>query len=112
MLASIEYAVTVLNTPVVLVLGHDLCGAVGATIESKSLPGHIPSLAAALAAAVKASSQESGDALANAIRQNVVDNVNKLKSAAPILNLAIEQNRLKVVWGLYRLDTGRVELVS
>lgn len=112
MLASIEYAVAVLNTPVVLVLGHDLCGAVGATIESlregKSLPGHIPSLAAALAAAVKASSQESGDALANAI----VDNVNKLKSAAPILNLAIEQNRLKVVGGLYRLDTGRVELVS
>ncbi|WP_346732858.1 carbonic anhydrase [Bradyrhizobium sp. 195] len=56
--------------------------------------------------------QESGDALANAIRQNVVDNVNKLKSAAPILNLAIEQNRLEVVGGLYRLDTGRAELVS
>lgn len=88
----------------------------GATIESlregKPLPGHIPSLAAALAPAVKASSQESGDALANAIRQNVIDNVNKLKSAAPILNIAIEQNRLKVVGGLYRLDTGRVELVS
>ncbi|MGY3362023.1 carbonic anhydrase [Bradyrhizobium sp. GM0.4] len=46
------------------------------------------------------------------IRQNVIDNVNKLKSAAPILNIAIEQNRLKVVGGLYRLDTGRVELVS
>ncbi|MCK1745206.1 carbonic anhydrase [Bradyrhizobium sp. 139] len=116
MLASLEYAVAVLNTPVVLVLGHDRCGAVGATIESlregKSLPGHIPSLAAALAPAVKASSQESGDALANAIRRNVIDNVNKLKSAAPILNIAIEQNRLKVVGGLYRLDTGRVELVS
>lgn len=38
--------------------------------------------------------------------------VNKLKSAAPILNLAIEQNRLKVVGGLYRLEIGRVELVS
>lgn len=64
MLASIEYAVAVLKTPVVMVLGHDRCGAVGATIESlregKSLPGHIPSLAAALAPAVKASPRKAG----------------------------------------------------
>ncbi|MGY3146254.1 carbonic anhydrase [Bradyrhizobium sp. USDA 3397] len=115
-IASMEYAVAVLNTPLILVLGHDRCGAVGAAIKSlkddTTLPGHIPSLVAALAPAVKASSQESGDALANAIRQNVAENVYKLISAAPLLKSAVEQNRLKVVGGLYRLDTGRVDLLS
>ena len=114
--ASMEYAVAVLGTPMILVLGHDSCGAVDATIKSlkddKPLPGHIPSLVTAIAPAVKASAQQSGNALDNAIRQNVIDNVGRLKSAAPILNAAVEQNKLKVVGGIYRLATGKVELVS
>ncbi|MCA1437327.1 carbonic anhydrase [Bradyrhizobium sp. BRP20] len=115
-LASMEYAVAVLNTPLILVLGHDHCGAIDATIKSlhddKPPPGHISSLIAALAPAVTASRQQTGDTFAEATRQNVVDNVNKLRSTGPILNAAVEQNRLKVVGGLYRLDTGRVELLS
>jgi carbonic anhydrase len=115
-IASMEYAVAVLGTPLILVLGHDRCGAVDATIKSlkddKPLPGHIPSLVAAIAPAVKASSQQSGDALDNAIRQNVIDNVNALKSATPILSAAVEQNKLKIVGGIYRLSTGRVDLLS
>ena len=114
--ASMEYTVAVLGTPLILVLGHDSCGAIDATIKSlkdnKPPPGHIPSLVAALAPAVKASAQQSGNALDNAIRQNVIDNVARLKSAAPILNAAVEQNKLKVVGGIYRLATGKVELVS
>ncbi|MBJ7407968.1 MAG: carbonic anhydrase [Bradyrhizobium sp.] len=114
--ASMEYTVTVLGTPVILVLGHDNCGAVDATIKSlqdgKPLPGHIPSLVAAIAPAVKTAAQQSGNALDNAIRQNVMDNVAKLKSAAPILNAAVEQGKLKVVGGIYRLSTGTVELLA
>src|SRR6476659_4182742 len=114
--ASMEYTVAVLGTPLILVLGHDSCGAIDATIKSlkdnKPPPGHIPSLVAALAPAVKASAQQSGNPLDNAIRQNVIDNVAKLKSAAPILNAAVEQNKLKVVGGIYRLATGKVELLS
>ena len=49
--ASMEYAVAVLGAPLILVLGHDSCGAVDATIKSlkddKPPPGHIPSLVAA-----------------------------------------------------------------
>jgi carbonic anhydrase len=115
-LASMEYAVAVLNTPLILVLGHDHCGAIDATIKSlhddKPPPGHISSLVAALAPAVKGSRQQTGDTFAEVTRQNVIDNVNKLKSTGPILNAAVEQNRLKVVGGLYRLDTGRVDLLS
>jgi len=115
-IASLEYAVAVLGAPLILVLGHDSCGAVDATIKSlkdgKPPPGHIPSLVAAIAPAVKASSQQSGDALDNAIRQNVIDNVAKLKSTAPILSAAVEQNKLRVAGGIYRLATGKVDLVS
>jgi carbonic anhydrase len=115
-IASLEYAVAVLGTPLILVLGHDKCGAVDATIKSlkddKPLPGHIPSLVMAIAPAVKAVLPKGEDTLKNAIRQNVIDNVAKLKSATPILGAAVEQNKLKVVGGIYRLKNGRVEMVG
>ena len=114
--ASLEYAVAELGTPLILVLGHDACGAVSATIKSlkddTTLPGHLPSLVTAIGPAVKAVSQQTGDALANAIRQNVVDNVAKLSSATPILSAAVEQGKLNVVGGIYRLKDGRVEMVG
>jgi len=114
--ASLEYAVAELKTPVILVLGHDACGAVSATIKSlkdgTTLPGHLPSLVTALAPAVKAVSQQAGDTLSNAIRQNVLDNVARLSSATPILSAAVEQGKLKVAGGIYRLKNGRVEMVG
>jgi carbonic anhydrase len=65
--ASLEYAVQVLNTPLLLVLGHDACGAVDATIKSikdgTTLPGHLPTLVAAISPAVKAAQGEPGDML-------------------------------------------------
>jgi carbonic anhydrase len=115
-IASLEYAVAELGTPLILVLGHDACGAVSATIKSlkdgTTLPGHLPSLVTAIAPAVKAVSQQTGDTLSNAIRQNVVDNVAKLSSATPILSAAVEQGKLKVAGGIYRLKDGRVEMVG
>ena len=97
-------------------LGHDGCGAVDAAIKSlkdgTTLPGHLPSLVAGVAPAVNTVSQQGGDTLGNAIRQNVIDNVAKLRSATPILSAAVEQNKLKVVGGIYRLKDGRVEMVA
>jgi carbonic anhydrase len=113
-IASMEYAVAVLNTPLILVLGHDACGAVDATLkaikDNKPPPGHIPSLVDAIAPAAKAAMQQGGEVLDNAIRQNVIDNVAKLKLATPILNAAVEQGKLKVVGGIYRLTTGTVDM--
>jgi carbonic anhydrase len=114
--ASLEYAVAVLNTPLILVLGHESCGAVDATIKSlkddKPLPGHMPSLVQALAPAVKAVSGKGGDVLNNAIRQNVIDNVTKLRSSSPILSAAVNDKKLLVAGGIYRLGSGKVELVG
>jgi carbonic anhydrase len=115
-IASLEYAVAVLGVPLILVLGHESCGAVDAAIKSlkddTTLPGHIPSLVTGIAPAVKAVSQQGGDTLGKAIRQNVVDNVAKLSSATPILSAAVEQHKLRVVGGIYRLRDGRVDMVS
>jgi carbonic anhydrase len=114
--ASLEYAFAVLGAPLILVLGHDSCGAVSATIKSlkddTTLPGHMPSLVAGIAPAVKAVSQQAGDVLGKAIRQNVIDNVAKLGSATPILSAAVAQGKLKVAGGIYRLRDGKVEMVG
>jgi carbonic anhydrase len=115
LVASFEYAVQVLNTPLVLVLGHDACGAVDATIKSikegTTLPGHLPSLVAAISPAVKAAQGEPGDLLVNAIRRNVMLNVEKLMSTAPILSTFVENKKLRVVGGIYKLASGKVELL-
>jgi carbonic anhydrase len=116
MVASLEYAIAVLNVPLILVLGHESCGAVDSTIKSlkdnTTLPGHLPSLVTAIAPAVKAVLQQGGDTLLNATRQNVVDTVGKLATAAPILGAAVEQKKLKVVGGIYKLRDGRVDMVA
>jgi carbonic anhydrase len=115
-IASFEYAVANLGTPLILVLGHQACGAVDATIKQikngASFPGHIPSLTKALTPAVNAVSKEPGDLLANAVKQNVILTVQKLQTAGPILNEAVNQKKLRVVGGVYDLNTGKVELVS
>jgi carbonic anhydrase len=115
-IASLEYAVQVLNTPLIMVLGHESCGAIDATIKSikddTTLPGHLPSLVTALSPAVKAEQGAPGDLLANAIRRNVLLNVEKLKTAEPILSSFFGDKKINIVGGIYQLRTGRVQLVS
>src|SRR5258705_2561813 len=115
-IASMEYAVAILSSPFILVLGHESCGAVHATIKSlkdnTTLPGHLPSLVAALAMAVKAAKDQPGDKLANAIRQNVKDVTARLKAATPIISAAAADGKIKIVGGIYRLASGKVELVD
>jgi len=115
-IASFEYAVEVLKTPLLLVLGHESCGAVKSTITSiqdkTTLPGHLPSLVAALTPAVKAAAGRPGDQLENATRENVRLTVETLRSATPLLSAAVNDKRLKVVGGIYRLTDGAVELIA
>jgi carbonic anhydrase len=115
-LASLEYAVAELHTPLLMVLGHSACGAVGATIKSldanTTLPGHLPSLVTALTQAVQGVRGKPGDLLTNAIKENVRLNVERLKTATPILSAAVNGQKLKVVGGYYDLATGAVEIVG
>lgn len=118
-LASFEYAVAVLKTPLIMVLGHEHCGAVSSTIKSvtdgSTLPGHLPSLVKALAPAVTAARKGAGgeaDLLERAIDDNVRLNVETLKAATPIVAEAVAKGQIKVVGAVYHLATGKVELVS
>ncbi|WP_322997362.1 carbonic anhydrase [Castellaniella sp.] len=114
MLGSLEYAVAVLNVPVILVLGHDRCGAVDAAVKAVTqgthFPGHIQSLANAIAPAVKqAQSQHPTQLLDAAITQNVQDNVASLSTQSAIIRQAQQAGKLKIIGGVYRLDTGKVD---
>jgi carbonic anhydrase len=115
-IASFEYAVAVLGTPFILVLGHDKCGAVDAAVKAvkdgTEFPGHMSSFIEAIRPAVKAAQDQAGDLLENAIKQNVTLNVEKLKTAGPILSNAVQGGKLKVAGGIYSLDTGRVTLIT
>lgn len=115
-LASFEYTVEALKTPLLVVLGHDNCGAVKSTISSikdkKTLPGHLPSLVEGIAPAVDAASKLPGDLFENATKENVRRNVELLKTATPLVSAAVNDRRVRVVGAIYRLATGRVELID
>ena len=115
-LASFEYAVAVLKTPLILVLEHESCGAVKAAIEAvkdkATFPGHIQDLTTSLAPAVTAVLDRPGDLLENATQENVRRNVEALKAATPVLSAAVAEQRLAVAGGIYRLATGEVEIIA
>jgi len=115
-IASFEYAVAVLGAPLIFVLGHQACGAVDSTIKQltkgATFPGHIPSLTSALTPAVQAVQNQPGDLLANAIKENVRQTIQKLENSGPILSEAIGQKKLKIAGGVYDLHTGKVEMVN
>jgi carbonic anhydrase len=115
-IASLEYAVAVLNTPLIMVLGHEACGAVDAAIKSvtegASFPGHLPELMTALTPAVTEARDMPGDLLVNATRRNVIRNVEKLKTAGPILDSFVKDKKLRIVGGVYQLGSGKVDLIA
>lgn len=111
-LGSIEYAVEHLGTPLIVVLGHERCGAVAAAVAGAKEPGQIGTVLKAIEPAVEETKGQPGDAVDNAIRANVQDVVRKLQSAGPILAERVKQGRLKVVPAYISLDTGKVELLD
>ncbi|MEO8992442.1 MAG: carbonic anhydrase [Nitrosospira sp.] len=114
--ATLEYAAIVLRTPLIMVLGHESCGAVRAAIDSvdnnTQFPGHIQSMASALAPAVRAAKGMPGERIENAVRMNVILNVGKLKKQTPILSRLVAKGKVLVVGGVYSLKTGKVDIVA
>ena len=112
-IASFEYAVKFLGTPLLVVLGHDKCGAVDAAIKTvkdgAELPGHLPHLVENIRPAVQKAMSEPGDLLANAIRENVLFNVEDLKTSSPILSHYVADGKVRVVGGIYKLSDGHIE---
>ncbi|MBD1920011.1 carbonic anhydrase [Microcoleus sp. FACHB-831] len=110
-LGSLEYAVTLLNTPLLVVLGHERCGAVTAAVAGESLPGNIGSFVKAIQPALSKIDNESGDRVDAAVSANVQYQIEKLKRDSTIVSERSRDGKLKVVGGRYDLDTGTVTLI-
>jgi carbonic anhydrase len=111
-LGSIEYAIEHLGTRLVVVLGHQRCGAVSAAVSGATETGDIPDVLKAILPAVEETKGQSGDQIDNAVRANARDIAKHLQNAGPIIPPLVQTGEVKIVAAYYSLDTGRVELLK
>jgi carbonic anhydrase len=110
-IGSLEFGTAVLGTKVILVLGHQRCGAVEATIKGQPVPGKIGSILAKIKPAVTASESQSGDRLRNATIANIKNQITELQGS-PVLADLIKTGKLKIIGGFYDLDTAVVTTIA
>jgi carbonic anhydrase len=106
--ASMEYAVEHLHTPLIVVMGHQSCGAVGAAIDTAAAPGHLPTLIDAIRPAVEKARTMPGNLSDNAVRMNVEMVVEQLRRSQPVLAEAVAAGHVRIIGAVYSLETGRV----
>src|SRR5271163_2780593 len=105
-IASLEYGVAVLGVEVLLVLGHNNCGALKAAMKADSVPGQISALYPYLRPAV----EQSGGDVDKAIATNAKIQAGLLRTSSPVIREAIKAGKLRVESGVYDLATGKVSL--
>ena len=112
---SIEYAVAELGVPLVVVLGHQRCGAVSAAVSvvqnNTTFPGSIGQMVEPIVPAVLKARTLGGDLLDQSVRENVRRVAARLPSASSILQEESEK-RIKIVGAYYDLDDGKVEFFT
>ena len=113
--ASLEYAVEVLGTRLVVVMGHSGCGAVEAAIryhdQPEALPGSLPEL---IEQVTVTEGPADGEDLPGLVATSVVANANQgveqLLRRSPVIAEAVAEERARVVAGVFDLGTGRFQL--
>lgn len=111
-IGSIEYAVEHLNAPLVMVLGHEKCGAADATVKGEKAPGKIESIIEKIKPALDAARKEKGDLLTNTILANIKQSVNIITKSEPVISEKIKAGKLKVAGAVYHLESGKVGLLK
>lgn len=115
-MGSIEYAVEHLHAPLVVVLGHERCGAVAAAVDvvtkGASFPGFIGEMLEPVIPAVEAVKGKEGDIVDLAVIENARRMAEHIGSESKIVAEHVEAGKAKVVYGRYDLDTGAVELLG
>ncbi|MGW1346950.1 carbonic anhydrase [Kribbella sp. NPDC002412] len=112
---SLEFGVAELHTPLLMVLGHQRCGALTATMKALDAgqrtaeAGEMDYLVDTLAPAVRQVAGKPGDRLTNAIHANVGLVLAKLRQS-PVIGPLEKSGKLKLVGAYYDLDTGKVTL--
>ncbi len=108
-LASMEYAVANLGTQLIVVLGHQSCGAVTAAVQGGDNGPNLNHLLAHISPAFKAASDPS--LVDEVIRKNAEITAKSIYSNSAIISKAVESGKVKIVPAYYHLDTGRVEFL-
>ncbi len=104
-LGSIEYAVKALGVRLIVVMGHQNCGAVKAAIAGGPIPPHISSIVNQIKPAVAIAKTEQGDLLSNSIEVNAIHVAAKIRHDSDLGDAAKD---VKVVPAYYSLQTGKV----
>lgn len=115
-LGSLEYSVEYLEVPLIVVLGHDSCGAVtatqGAVATGKMPAGFIRDLVERITPSVLTSLRKDKDSdVSDMIEEHVRQTAARLVENSPIIATAVARQRTAVVGLTYRLDDGRADLV-
>lgn len=107
-IGSIEYAAEHLHSKLIVVLGHERCGAVQATVAGGEIPGHISAIARKIQPAVEFARNKSGDLVENAVYANIVSIIKYLQTSEPVLAGMLRLGTLAVIGARYDLDDGHV----
>ena len=110
-IGSLEYGTLELGAKVLMVIGHQRCGAVIATLQNKPLPGRIGSIVEAIKPAVSKKGDTSAASVLATVKANVKLQISKLKKS-PVISKLIKEGKLKIVGAYYKLDTGEVSLIA
>jgi carbonic anhydrase len=108
MFGSLEFGAAVLGIPLIMVLGHDGCGAVKAAIAGQAVPGQISALYAPIRPAV----ERAGPNVEATIKANAQIQADLLRTASPVIAGLVAQGKLKVIAAYYELASGRVSLLG
>jgi carbonic anhydrase len=106
---SIDFSAEYLHSSVILVLGHESCGAVNAVLNKQTQD--IEAVAALIEPAIQSVRGKEGDLLANAVKANVRAIVAQLKETSVVKRL-MKENKIKVIGGYYELVSGKVVLLD
>ncbi|MBM6590149.1 carbonic anhydrase [Brevibacterium sp. RIT 803] len=115
-LGSLEYGVEILGTPLLVVLGHDNCGAVTAAYNSydsgETPPGFISDVVARILPTVARARKNNRTTVNETVAQNTMDTVEKIMQLSAIISRAVEEGRLIIVGLTYQLHDGRTTVVA
>ncbi|GCL34304.1 carbonic anhydrase [Planktothrix agardhii CCAP 1459/11A] len=105
-IGSLEFGTLVLGAKVLMVIGHQSCGAVKATIAGNAVPGQIASILDAIKPAIKPNQTLEESTIAN-----VKLGISRLQ-ASPVISQLIKDGKLKIAGGYYNLETGMIKVVA
>jgi carbonic anhydrase len=107
-IGSIEYAIEHLHAPLIVVLGHESCGAVAAALDGKALPGDLGWLVKQVHVGDQLPECKQ-DRLAAGIQANVLHAAGELKQRSSTIKEFVATKRVQIVPGVYSLKSGKVE---